>query len=99
MILTRSLGWCITFGILTDSVQKRREGGGEGFVAGDKSQHRKWMKMMSIRFHIMAASESYVPSFVSIGDAFFYGRSGLPRYGTVQYGTVQRLILLLLDEW
>lgn len=39
-----------------------------------------WTDTMSTRFHIMAATAGYQPSFLAIGDAFFYGRGGFPRY-------------------
>ncbi|CAM9979157.1 unnamed protein product [Ascophyllum nodosum] len=48
-------------------------------IAEDRSESKVWTETMSIRFHSMAATEGHVPSFVAIGDAFFYGRSGLPR--------------------
>ncbi|CAM9541042.1 unnamed protein product, partial [Hapterophycus canaliculatus] len=38
-----------------------------------------WTETMSIRFHILAAMKGHLPSFLAIGDAFFYGRAGLPR--------------------
>lgn len=38
-----------------------------------------WSETMAVRLHIMAATKGYAPSFLAIGDAFFYGRAGLPR--------------------
>lgn len=40
----------------------------------------EWMQSMSVRWHIMAADKGHLPSFLAIGDAFFYGKGGLPRY-------------------
>ncbi|CAM9802888.1 unnamed protein product, partial [Sphacelaria rigidula] len=49
----------------------------ESRAGGDRSS--EWMQAMSVRWHIMAADKGYSPSFLHIGDAFFYGRGGLPR--------------------
>ena len=47
---------------------------------GDSLTAPVWADAMSTRFHVMAATKGYQPSFLAIGDAFFYGRGGLPRY-------------------
>ncbi|CAM9350301.1 unnamed protein product [Ectocarpus fasciculatus] len=50
---------------------------GESFQGGRSAP--VWSETMSVRLHIMAAMKGYIPSFLAIGDAFFYGRAGLPR--------------------
>ncbi|CAM9568879.1 unnamed protein product [Scytosiphon promiscuus] len=52
------------------------QGGGDSFEDRAKAA---WAETMCIRFHFQAALKGYLPSFLAIGDAFFYGRAGLPR--------------------
>ena len=64
---------------LKSAVVGQLDGGGEDEHTGS-SPAPVWVDTMSIRFHTMAAAKGYHPSFLAIGDAFFYGRGGLPRY-------------------
>ena len=62
-----------------------------------------WTDTMSTRFHIMSAVAGYQPSYLAIGDAFFYGRGGLPRYVPnaplpSQYTLIQNLVFIVLLE-
>lgn len=56
---------------------------GTGLIGAHRSVHAggglAWGHIMSVRFHIMAADKGYLPSFLAIGDAFFYGWGALPR--------------------
>lgn len=62
----------------------------EGTLGGTDENHAgshrspDWMQTMSVRWHIIAADKGYLPSFLAIGDAFFYGKGGLLRLVSAQ---------------
>lgn len=45
---------------------------------GEASQPA-WSDNISVRLHVLAALKGQLESYLAIGDAFFYGKAGLPR--------------------
>eukprot|EP00903_Cladosiphon_okamuranus_P018770 g17268.t3 len=60
---------------LLDSGKIRLYGG--VFQGGDSEP--VWSETMAVRLHVLAALKGQMVSFLAIGDAFFYGKAGLPR--------------------